>query len=153
MDLETFMDGRLDTHFLARDNIFMNRHIVDDYIADIEAKLGHSIESDRALLLQAIKNARYTDFIVVNMDASVYFIDYHRNNAIYEITGLTQEPVELYTTFPCLVKTALIQYGERIVSDGLNHFNKSKYPKKAAGMIMKDFENELATNLKTKVAC
>jgi hypothetical protein len=39
-----------------------------------------------------------------------------------------------------------------IVSDGLHGIKQPKYPKNAAKLIMRDFENDLATKLKTMPA-
>lgn len=151
LTFEEFFDSGITNHIIARDNIFKNRAIIDEYIAALIQQSKSPVDHTRLDLLRAIQNARVADFIAVRKEDSVYLIDLAKNNTIYPIVGLTQEPWEIITTFPCCTRTALIQFGDIIISDGLNHIKKLSYPKNAARLIMKDFEDDLPTMLATKL--
>ena len=151
MDVTDFMDSGVRNFIIARDNIFKNRSVIDDYLTDSAKQSKRTIDQSHLDLLQALKNARYADFFAVRKGDAVYLIDYMKNNTIYEITGLSQEPWELIPNFPSCTRTALIEFEDHIVFDGLNHIKKQSYPKKAAALIMKDFENDLPTKLASKL--
>lgn len=143
MDFETFYRSDLRYRFMARELLFKNRSLFDEYLVQLKEENGVVPETERLHLIKAVRNARYGEFIAVEHEKNLYCIDYRKNNFIYEITGLTDEPVELMEYTPSLITTALIQFDEdRIIFDGLIGGNKKKYPKNAARLIMRDFEFE-----------
>jgi hypothetical protein len=148
---EEFFESGINNQIIARDNIFKNRTIINDYIAALSKQSKFPIDHVKLDLLRAIQKARITDFIAVRKDDTVYLIDLAKNSMMYPITGLTQEPWELISNFPCCTRTALIQFGDVIVSDGLNHIKRLFYPKNAKALILRDFEADLPTKLATKL--
>ncbi len=146
VELEEFFEAGPELQIPARDLLMEHRELVDHYIREISA-LG-PVEEEKISLLEEIKQARFSDFIVVESGGLVYYVDYRKNNRIYEITGLASDPREMYPVFPCRARSALMQLDGRIISDGLVVCQPVKFPKNAVKAIMRDFEAEFEEKIK-----
>lgn len=149
IDFEEFMESDLTLFRLARDHLYNNRMLIDSYIEQVSENT--VIDSRSMALLNNMKNARYSDFIVVEKDGLVYYVDYRKKNEIYRICGISQDPIELYQCFPCRAKTAVFDFEGQIVSDGILDIIQKKYPQNAAKAIIRDFEEDMEDKLTDKI--
>lgn len=132
----------------ARDLLFNNRIMFDEYVNEVSKKTNGPIDKRRLDLISQLKNGIYREFIIVEKLGELYCIDYKKSNNIYKVSGISHEPFELFPNFPCLAKTALFKYCNRIVFDGLVQVTKEKYPVSASKLIIRDFETDSKTMLK-----
>ena len=149
--IEEFLQCDIDVFRASRDILLRQRDRIDDYIAEIGKKAIERGEPERLDLLRSIRNGRFNDFIAVEKNREVYFIDYHNRNLIYHITGLADEPRELFIEFPCRTKSHIFMFRNSILTDGLHHIVQMRYPKKAAKLILRDFELDFETNLRQTI--
>jgi hypothetical protein len=148
MSVEEFFDSDSKIHIGARDLLLDNRFVVDEYINQLK-DTNLPIKENELLFLESVKKARYTDFIVVEKEDNIYFVDYKDHNTIYLISGLTQDPEELFPFFPCLSKSVIFNYEGMIVSDGIHVVKPKKYPPNAAKAIIRDFNEDINSKLRS----
>jgi len=149
IDVKEFIESGFKKRLIGRKYLFKNKYIIDEYIRDYNLANTDKLTQKELDLLAEIKNGIYKDFIVLNKDNEVYYVDYAKN--IYKIAGIKEEPIELYHHYPCLVKTSILNYENKIISDGLIEVIKNKYDLKASKLIYRDFEKEFNTNTKLKI--
>jgi len=149
IDVKEFIESGFEKRLIARRHIFKNRNIIDEFIQDYNQANKERLATNELDLLAEIKNGIFRDFIVLNKNNEVYYIDYDKN--IYKIAGIKDEPIELYQYYPCLIRTAILNYGNRIISDGLIEVKKLKYDSKASKRIFHDFENDIEVCLRSRI--
>jgi hypothetical protein len=149
IDANEFFGSGFTKRLIGRKHIFKSKNIIDEYIRDYNSVNKVNLAKRELDLLAEIKKAKYKEFIVLSKDNEVYYVDYDKN--IYKIAGIKEEPLELYQYYPCLVKTAILNYENKIISDGLIEVRKIKYDLKASKLIYRDFDSEININLKIKI--
>jgi hypothetical protein len=149
IEIREFMETGLPVFLAARDHLYKNRDFFDEYIEEISKET--EVDQRQMTLINNMKNARFSDFIAVEKNGLIYYIDYRKNNAIYQITGISDDGIGLYQCFPSLVRTAIFHFENYIVADGIIGGLNKKYPKNAAKAIIRDFESDFEDKITSKI--